>query len=66
LTLTPDVHVIYKVTAPYAPDNDRSIRYDDAEIGIEWPLDGAVPQLSQKDEQAGSLQDTDTGFVYQG
>lgn len=64
LTLTPDVHVIYKVTAPYAPDNDRSIRYDDPDIAIDWPLGGAVPQLSAKDEAAPNLRGLETGFTY--
>lgn len=64
LTLTPDVHVTYKVTAPYAPDNDRSVRYDDPDIGIDWPLEGAQPQLSSKDAAAGRLSESGTGFVY--
>ncbi|MEZ6011331.1 MAG: dTDP-4-dehydrorhamnose 3,5-epimerase [Hyphomonas sp.] len=64
LTLKPDVHVIYKVTAPYAPDNDRSVRYDDPDIGIAWPLDGAQPQLSGKDAAAKRLSETPTGFVW--
>ncbi len=66
LTLTPDVHVIYKVTAPYAPDNDRSVRYDDPDIGVDWPLNGADPKLSAKDEAAKRLSETPTGFVYGG
>ena len=42
--------VVYKVTDYYAPEWERSILWDDPEIGIEWPLDGdAAPILSQKD-----------------
>lgn len=64
LTLTPDVHVAYKVTAPYAPDHDRSVRYDDPAIGVDWPLNGAEPKLSAKDAAAKRLSETPTGFVY--
>ncbi|MEZ6001557.1 dTDP-4-dehydrorhamnose 3,5-epimerase [Hyphomonas sp.] len=66
LTLTPDVHVAYKVTAPYAPDQDRSVRYDDPAIGVDWPLNGAEPKLSAKDAAAKRISETPTGFVYGG
>ena len=42
LTLTPDTEVVYKVSAPYAPEHDRSLRYDDPAIGIDWPLGDAA------------------------
>ncbi len=65
LTLTPNVHVVYKVTAPYAPENDRSIRFDDADINVDWPMpSGVSPQLSAKDEAAPFLKDIETGFTY--
>lgn len=53
LTLEPDVEVLYKVSAPYAPQCDRGIRWDDPSIGIAWPLDpGQQPILSGKDQAA--------------
>mgnify|MGYP003382338135 CR=1 FL=1 len=52
LTLEPDVEVLYKVTAPYAPQCDRSIRWDDPAFAIAWPLDGRQPVLSGKDASA--------------
>lgn len=52
LTLEPDSEVAYKVSAPYAPDCDRSIRWDDPAIGIKWPLHGRQPVLSAKDAAA--------------
>lgn len=65
LTLTPDVEVAYKVTNPYAPENDRSVAWNDPEIGIEWPLpDGATPVLSGKDADAPLLKDADNTFSY--
>jgi dTDP-4-dehydrorhamnose 3,5-epimerase len=41
----------YKCTAPYAPGEEGSIRWDDPAIGIEWPLT-APPVLSGKDAAA--------------
>ena len=58
LTLEPDVHVAYKVSAPYAPDTERAIRWDDPTLAIDWPdVDGASPTLSDKDAVAPLLAD---------
>jgi dTDP-4-dehydrorhamnose 3,5-epimerase len=51
----------YKCTAYYAPEYDRAIRWDDPDIGVEWPLDeGAEPVLSDKDANAPYLADAET------
>ncbi|MEX0383145.1 dTDP-4-dehydrorhamnose 3,5-epimerase [Spiribacter sp. 1M153] len=43
----------YKCTDYYAPECERSIRWDDPSLGIEWPLrNGEHPQLSAKDAAA--------------
>ncbi|MEF2074013.1 dTDP-4-dehydrorhamnose 3,5-epimerase [Consotaella aegiceratis] len=52
VTLESDTEVVYKVTDFYAPEQDRSIRFDDPQIGIEWPVAREEIQLSQKDSQA--------------
>lgn len=44
---------LYKTTDYWAPEHERSVRWDDPAIGIQWPLEG-TPQLSAKD-QAGVL-----------
>jgi dTDP-4-dehydrorhamnose 3,5-epimerase len=59
LALSEVADVLYKTTAHYAPDLDRSLRWDDPEIGIDWPLDGADPIVSPKDQAAPSLVDAD-------
>ncbi len=64
LTLEPDCEVIYKVSAPYSPENDRSIRFDDPEIGVDWPMAADDLILSDKDRQAPFLGQVDTGFAY--
>lgn len=57
LTLTEDCEVQYKVSAPYSPEHDRSVRFDDPAIGIEWPDVGVAFQLSVKDRDAPLLAD---------
>jgi dTDP-4-dehydrorhamnose 3,5-epimerase len=57
VTLTADTEVLYKVTDLYAPEHDRSIRFDDPQIGIAWPLPAAGLQLSDKDRKAPFLAD---------
>ncbi|QOG08493.1 dTDP-4-dehydrorhamnose 3,5-epimerase [Aureimonas sp. OT7] len=64
LTLEPDTEVFYKVSAPYSAAHDRSIRFDDPDIGIDWPLAGQRPILSAKDEAAPLLSHVETPFVY--
>ena len=65
VTLEEHCEVQYKVSAPYSPEHDRSVRFDDAEIGIEWPLPRHELQLSEKDRAAPLLSQVDTGFDWQ-
>ena len=49
---------VYKCTDYYAPEHEHSLRWDDPEIGIEWPLvNGEQPQLSAKDAEGKLLKD---------
>lgn len=51
---------VYKCTDYYAPEYERSLRWDDPEIGIQWPLvDGQPPQLSAKDVEGALLKDAE-------
>lgn len=52
MTLMENTEVIYKVTDYYSPEHDRSIRFDDPAIGIDWPLPSSGVQLSDKDQKA--------------
>lgn len=50
--LSPVAEFVYKCTDYYAPEHERSIQWDDPDIGIQWPLkDGGRPVLSSKDEK---------------
>jgi dTDP-4-dehydrorhamnose 3,5-epimerase len=43
-------NVIYKATAYYAPEWDRTIKWDDPAIGIKWPIREDFPlHVSEKD-----------------
>jgi dTDP-4-dehydrorhamnose 3,5-epimerase len=57
VTLVPNTEVVYKVTERYAPEYDRSIRFDDPAIGIDWPVPAAGITLSDKDRGAPLLAD---------
>lgn len=52
ITLSENTEVIYKVTDYYSPEHDRSIRFDDLAIGIDWPVPSSGVQLSDKDRKA--------------
>ena len=41
---------LYKTTDYYAPEYERSILWNDPAIGIDWPLHGKEPLLSNKDK----------------
>ena len=59
LTLSDTADVLYKTTDYYSPELDRSIRWDDPDIGIDWPLNGGTPIISPKDGAAPSLSAAD-------
>ena len=54
-TLTPDTVVAYKTTAFYAPEAERTVRFDDPELGIDWPIDPSAAVLSDSDAGAGTF-----------
>ena len=62
VALTDNVELSYKVDDFYSPENDRSIRFDDPEIGVEWGVD--APVLSEKDKNAPLLADSDVKFNF--
>ena len=60
LTLTDNVEFLYKADNYYAPEAEAGVRWNDPEIGIDWPV--TAPILSQKDADAPFLKDIDTGY----
>ncbi|EPX78547.1 dTDP-4-dehydrorhamnose 3,5-epimerase [Litoreibacter arenae] len=60
MTLEVDSEIVYKCTDYYAPECDQTVKWDSC--GIEWPLDGITPVISEKDENAQSFRDFETLF----
>lgn len=54
VTLSETAEFLYKTTNYYAPQSEGSIRWDDPQVGIEWPIEGEV-SLSNKDKEAVNL-----------
>jgi dTDP-4-dehydrorhamnose 3,5-epimerase len=52
-----DVDVVYKMTSLYAPGEERTIVWNDADIGIRWPTE--APLLSDKDKAGKHLKDAE-------
>lgn len=61
LTLEDNTEVQYKVDNLYDKPSDRSIKYDDPTIGINWPVKEFI--LSEKDKLAPLLKDSDVNFI---
>jgi dTDP-4-dehydrorhamnose 3,5-epimerase len=58
LVVSEMAEVLYKSTDYYAPQYERSIRWDDPDLSINWNLD-AAPILSSKDKAGALLKDAE-------
>ena len=63
VTLEPDSEIVYKCSDYYAPETEVTLKWDDPDIGIEWPTDNA-PILSDKDAVAPLLSDLESPFIF--
>jgi dTDP-4-dehydrorhamnose 3,5-epimerase len=55
LSLEDDTDLLYKCTAPYRPEHEHALAWNDPAVGVDWPLDGMAPVLSVKDRAARTL-----------
>lgn len=55
VTLEPDCHVAYKVSARYDPDADAAIHWKDEKLSIPWGVSAAEATVSERDAKAPSL-----------
>ncbi len=51
VTLEPDTEVQYKVTAPYSPENEQGLAFDDPALGIDWGMPAEALTLAEKDRR---------------
>ena len=59
LVLSDEAIITYKVDNPYAPQADAGIRWNDPDVGIEWPIDPKEVQTSEKDLKQPFLKDAE-------
>ena len=55
--------VLYKVSAGYAPDAERGLRWDDPALAIDWRVEDAI--VSDKDRELPQIADLDSGFDFE-
>jgi len=58
LTISDSADFLYKTTSYYVPEYERSLLWNDPEIGIDWQLETS-PILSAKDQAAPTLKTAD-------
>jgi dTDP-4-dehydrorhamnose 3,5-epimerase len=59
LVCSESAHVLYKATDYYAPEHERTLAWNDPDIGIRWPAVGK-PLVSEKDNRGVSLREAET------
>jgi dTDP-4-dehydrorhamnose 3,5-epimerase len=58
LALSEHAIVFYKTTDFYAPQHERTVLWNDPELAVRWPLEGA-PIVSEKDQRGGAFRSAD-------
>jgi dTDP-4-dehydrorhamnose 3,5-epimerase len=61
-TLEDNTEVIYKVTAPYSPEHDKGLSWNDPALGIEWPIAANEAVISDRDMHWPALADLPAYF----
>ena len=57
--LSEKAHVLYKATELYAPEDERTLAWNDADLKIDWELQGE-PIVSAKDQRGVAFRDAET------
>lgn len=58
LVMSENAHVLYKATDFYAPQFERTLAWNDSDLGIDWPID-ATPIVSAKDGRGSLLREAE-------
>ena len=56
--ISESAHVFYKTTDYYAPEHERTVAWNDPDLGIDWELDGE-PTVSAKDQRGSSFRNAE-------
>ncbi|MFM8574339.1 MAG: dTDP-4-dehydrorhamnose 3,5-epimerase [Limnohabitans sp.] len=59
VVLSESAGFLYKTTDYWYPEHERSLRWDDPDLGIDWPLGGLQPLLAAKDAAAPWLREAE-------
>lgn len=59
VVLSKEADFLYKTSDFYDPSSERSILWNDPDLGIQWPLNGKSPILSAKDQKGSLLKDAE-------
>lgn len=59
LVLSETADFVYKTTDYWSPANERSVRWNDPALAVDWPVQGFEPVLSAKDQEAPLLADAE-------
>ena len=51
--------IIYRCTGYYSPADERTLLWNDPDVGIEWPVEGIEPVISAKDAAGVPLEDAE-------
>lgn len=62
LVLEPDTVFSYKCSAPYNKESEMALRWNDADLGIQWGIE--TPVLSEKDAAAPYFKDFNSPFLF--
>ena len=65
-TLEPDTEVLYKVSAPYAPEHDFGLLWCDPDLAIAWPVPAERAIVSKKDGELPRFETFSSPFSYDG
>jgi len=57
LVLSDQADFLYKATDYYDPASENCLKWDDPTVGVNWPLNGALPSISSKDNLGKSFKD---------
>lgn len=64
LTLSENSEVLYKIAGNYSSNDERSLKWDDDDLKIKWPLGNLSPILSIKDKKANNFKSIEKGLQF--